>query len=177
MQMAMYRRFHEWKLQNLTWYPLLPEPLYGRFLFLATLQPLVPGVVSFFFWGNIFTIHYLGRVAREWILGFELVAPLVSCVVLHGDGLCITFLGRNHHTFKTLAMALCLQDLNVWWMIVIGGGRHIYFKKWKNKDPLCLSSRRIHRVKPPQQRLDFIEFMSGRPPVRLDTSGFYCLLF
>ena len=35
----------------------------------------------------------------------------------------------------------------------------------------------IHGVKPPEQWLDFIEFMSGRPPVRLDTSGFYCVLF
>ena len=43
--------------------------------------------------------------------------------------------------------------------------------------PVWTSSRRIHGVKPPEQWLDFVEFMSGRPPVRLDTSGFYCLSF
>ena len=43
--------------------------------------------------------------------------------------------------------------------------------------PLWTTSRRIHGVKPPEQLLDFIEFMSGRPPVGLDPSGFYCLLF
>ena len=46
-----------------------------------------------------------------------------------------------------------------------------------SKDPLWTSSRRSHGVKPPEQLLDFIEFTSGRPPVGLDSSGFYCLLF
>ena len=43
--------------------------------------------------------------------------------------------------------------------------------------PLWTSSRRIHGVKPPGQWLDFIEFMSGRPPVGLELSGFYFIEF
>ena len=41
--------------------------------------------------------------------------------------------------------------------------------------PLWGSSNRIWGVKPLEQWLDFIQFMSGGPPVGLGTSGFYCL--